>query len=122
MGISTDRQAFADCYGYFERALETPQGIQKWFGAYPPAAVLRARLNQVRTLDKKLNRSLYPPEDPMHGSSIYAQIRVRIFAAEDGGWWLQLLKVSADAIDKDDGWEEIGKDDEPAEEEREDVE
>jgi len=121
MGISTDRQAYADCYGYFDRALETTQGIQKWFPAYPPAAVLRARLNQARTLDKRLNRTLHPPEDPMHGSSVYAQIRVRIFPAEDGGWWLQLLKVSADAIDNDDGWEEIGKDDEPAEEEKEDA-
>jgi hypothetical protein len=115
MGISTDQQAYADCFGYFDRALATTHGIQKWFPAHPPAYDLRMRLNYARTIDKRINTRFRESDDPLYGSSIYSQIRIRLFAAEGGGWWLQLLKVSADAIDDDDGWVEIGEEEEEQE-------
>jgi len=109
MPASYDPAAYADCFGLFDLALGSDHGIRKLFPSYDEAYKLQARMNNARTADKVVNRKLHPPEDPMHGSSIYMQIRVRIYVG-NGGWYLHLEKVTSDMLS--DGWEEIGEEEE----------
>ena len=77
MSTSTSILAYSDVREILDRALESPRGIEVDIpdepGSKPggKATYFRQRAYSFRALDRKANSKIYPPDDPMHATSIY---------------------------------------------------
>ena len=80
MPLSFSRKAYEDCFILFDRALASKNGVQKLCASHDEAFHLRARLNEARALDAKLNKTMYEaqPDHPLYNTSEYYQLTVRI--------------------------------------------
>ncbi len=93
MALPLDRKAYADCYEIFDRALASKKGVRVFRDTIEATTYLRNRLNKARALDKELNRRVYQPDHPLHGSSEYYKVSVRLsFVEEKGRWACELTK------------------------------
>lgn len=74
------RLAYAVEYELLDQAVESERGVQRIFpgaGARGDAMNFRVRLHKARDYDRRENKKIYPPDDPMHGQTLYAQLTVR---------------------------------------------
>lgn len=85
MSISTSPLSYQDCYSMMDEALADPQGARFRINrptldlAEREATFLRMRMHQARSLNRDLNRQIYPdPAHPLHGTSMYDKLTVRI--------------------------------------------
>lgn len=69
--------AFEDCRQVFEQAMATPRGIRLTLASTGAATGLIGRLNTYRKMDRETNKSIYPPDDPMHGTSDFDRYIIR---------------------------------------------
>jgi hypothetical protein len=76
--INRSPNAFTDVVEAFDRALNAPRGIRIACGTYGQAIRLRQRFNYYRKLDRARNRDTYPPDNPLHGVSVYDSLELRI--------------------------------------------
>lgn len=92
---------YEDCFELFDRALESPRGVFRYFTDRDEAFVYRNRLNKARTWDRSQNRSLYKPGDALYNKTVYTQITVRepYWSEEKQRWVLALIKNSPSAMD-----------------------
>jgi len=98
MVTSMSRLAYQAEYDLLDQAIESERGVQRLFHGEEEgrgnAMNFRVRLHTARDVDRRENRKLYPPEDPMHGQTLYAQITVRnpYWDKNKKVWVLQLVK------------------------------
>lgn len=78
MNISVSPFAFQDAEELFERALATERGIKITFETRGAAIALRHRMNKHRVNDRRANVKTYPEDNPLHGTSTYDRLRLRI--------------------------------------------
>lgn len=62
---------YADCREWLDAALESDRGIIITCNTHGEAVNLNQRLHRFRRMDRDSNRNTYPPEHPLHRSSIY---------------------------------------------------
>lgn len=94
MTISDAKFAYNDCYAILDRAVEAKGGARVHVVDENAAIHLRMRLHQARKIDRRENRKVYPEDHPMHGSSAYDGLVVRIKLI-DGSAWVYVEKHSA---------------------------
>ena len=90
MSLPTALRAYDECRALFDRALDDPKGARACLGTYDACFALRTRMHYFRRLDAKANASAYPADHPMHGTSIYDTLQVRILSDQDGQFWLYI--------------------------------
>jgi hypothetical protein len=78
MSYNKSPLAFDDIAEAFERALAAPKGIRIPCASRGAAINLRSRFNYLRKINRTENRTVYGPEHPMHGRSIYDKLILRI--------------------------------------------
>lgn len=100
MSSPTTRQAYADVYDIWDKALEDPLGIRMQLANFDKANHLRMRLHQARTIAREDNARLYAetPTHPMWGASIYDKLQCRIYTDTDRVTWLYIEPRTADII------------------------
>lgn len=93
-------RAYDDCARVFEAALADPKGSRVRVGTQEAAMNMRTRMHYFRNLDRKASTSIYPPDSPNYGVSIYDPYVVRNpIRDEDGEWWLYIEpRASADLV------------------------
>lgn len=92
MSVSTSHAAFEDCYALFNRAIESPKGIEVRFPTYGAAMHYRTRLHWSRTLTRRRSMEIYQPGDPDYGISAFDGISVGAPLERAEGWWLRLIR------------------------------
>lgn len=80
MGYNKSPKAFDDCIALAEQALLSDRGVKVTLPDNGTAVRLVARLNQMRTNDRKANSHIYPPDHEMHNASVYDML---VFARKD---------------------------------------
>lgn len=84
MSLPSTRLSYQDVYDILDKATTDPRGIRLPFGSREEAVHFRMRVNAARSVDRRDNRSIYSPDDPMYGQSIYDKLVIRIREGEDG--------------------------------------
>lgn len=92
------RLAYAAEYDLMDQAMESERGVQRLFpneaNGRGAAFNFRTRLHKARDYDRKENRKLYGPEDPLYGQTIYAQLTVHdpYWDEDKQAWVLRIVK------------------------------
>ncbi len=81
-------RAYDDCKAVFESALTDPKGARAKIGDHGMALNMRTRMHYFRNLDRNANTQTYPPDHPMHATSVYDPFVVRLYPDEDAIWWV----------------------------------
>jgi len=89
-------RAYTDCQKLFDAATNDPRGARALIGTQEQCINMRTRMHYFRSLDRKANEKVYPPNDPMHGTSIYDPYVVRLLPDEDGSWWVYVQPRAPD--------------------------
>jgi len=89
MPSSNSRTAYEDCFDLWNRALDSPRGIQVLISDFGAARHLRTRLHYARSLDRAQSREVYEVEDPQYGTSPFDPLVVR-FREHDGRCWVRI--------------------------------
>lgn len=71
-------KGFGDVQEVLDRAIAAPKGIRIPLPTRRAAIELRSRANYYRKLDRDTNSKSYPEGHPMHGSSAYDGLVLRI--------------------------------------------
>lgn len=92
--------AYGDCEKLFKAALADPKGARAMIGTYEQCMNLRTRMHYFRNLDRRANKSIYPVDHMLHGTSVYDPYVVRDpIRDEDGKWWLYVEpRTAADMV------------------------
>jgi hypothetical protein len=69
-----------------DQALDDEIGARVKIASHDDAMFFRMRMHQARQIDRKDNKELYQPGDPLYGRSPYDQLVVRIKEHDDGIW------------------------------------
>ena len=82
--------AYSDMLQVLDRALESTKGLTIRFENHSRAMSFRFRLYSARTADRKQNRLLYEPNNPLWGQSPYDELVMTIHNRD--GWTLFITK------------------------------
>lgn len=91
MSVATSKLAYDDAFAAFDRALTDPLGIRIRMDTVDAATHFRMRCHQARKIDRAENSETYPKGDPLHGTSQYDRLVLRI-RKDEGAWWLYFEK------------------------------
>jgi hypothetical protein len=91
MTVSNSPLAFDDAYAAMDTALKDTHGIRLRMADRNTAFYFRMRCHQARKIDRVQNTLTYVKGDPLHGSSQYDKLQLRI-KLEEGSWWLYFEK------------------------------
>jgi hypothetical protein len=78
MSWNTSPLSFRDVRDMFDRALKSEKGITVRQDTRAQVVSLRARFNYFRKMDRKENASTYPADHPLHNTSAYDALILRI--------------------------------------------
>jgi hypothetical protein len=99
MSLPNSLAAYADCRELFEAALRDPKGARAKLADYDACIRFRTRLHYFRKLDRGANATVYNPDHPMFGTSVYDPYVVQIFPDEDGdGCWIYIQPIGAQVL------------------------
>lgn len=107
MSLPTALRAYEECRDLFDRALDDPKGARACLETYDACFAFRTRMHYFRRLDGKANAKTYPADHPMHATSIYDTLQVRILRDEDDKFWLY-IEPRAGGITAIEGLSEVG--------------
>lgn len=96
MATSNSRLSFDDCFEALDRALASPRGIRIIVDDEGAAYHLRNRLHKARVLDRKANAETYDETHPLHGTSEYDELVVKLRLA-NGKSTILIEKIKLDA-------------------------
>ena len=77
MAYNTSITSYVDIRSALDKALESEKGVRLRFPDHKAAMTFKGRVHQLRFLDRKENRKVYPEGDPMHGRSAYDPLMVK---------------------------------------------
>jgi len=112
MTLPSSLQAYQDCYDFFDRIMDDPQGGRVYRGSYEDAFNWRQRAHYFRTLDRKQSTLMYGPDDKRYGRSPFDVFRLTLKQDTEGGWWVYATRAKINEEDiqllseLDDGMEE----------------
>jgi hypothetical protein len=77
LAYNTSITSYVDIRGALDKALESEKGVRLRFPDAKAAMTFKGRVHSLRFLDRKENKKIYPPDDPMHGRSVYDPLMVK---------------------------------------------
>jgi hypothetical protein len=98
--VSNSPLSYNDCYTVMAAALEDPNGIRLRMADQDAALYFRMRCHQARKIDRDKNSETYPKGEPLHRTSAYDKLVLRIrlegmrSSGQDKVWWLYIEKNS----------------------------
>lgn len=101
MSMPTSLRAYADCQELWEKAKADPKGARACLGTQDAALVMRQRMHQMRSLDRKANAETYIEDHPMHGVSVYDELQISLKMDETNEWWLYIEPRTAKILQVD---------------------
>lgn len=101
MTISTSHASYSDCYSVMDQAIADPNGIRISFLSRAEAIFFRMRCHQARAIDRRRSKEVYvDPTHPMHGTSLYDKIVLRIYPIDEVVWlYLEQLSIEPNRIE-----------------------
>lgn len=81
MVTSNSKLSFDDCFDALDRALASARGIRLSFTSEGAARHFRTRLHTARRLDREANAETYEEGHPLHGTSQYDPLVVKLHLA-----------------------------------------
>jgi hypothetical protein len=103
MALQSQIEAYHDCLGYYERALEKGGIRLKTKGNEGDAKYLQLRLHKARQLHREENARMYPDGHPMHGNSPYDKFSVANPRRDtEGFWWVYIETRGAGVLEIED--------------------
>lgn len=90
MPIASNRMSYTDCYEILDKAGNDPKGIRVPFDSRREARHYQMRLHNSRAVDRRENKSLYQPGDPLYGQSAYDVYSIRMREGDDGTWFVYI--------------------------------
>jgi hypothetical protein len=102
MPVSSSRLSYSDCETLFEKALADPKGARYQViadgipGDYGKTRYFVMRMHQFRSLDRKDNRTMFEPGDPMYGRSVYDPMIVQMKIDSEGKYWVYVVHTEID--------------------------
>lgn len=95
MPISNSYRSYTDCYSVMDQALADTHGARVQVEDDNAAKFFRMRCHQARSIDRQRNAKTYQdPDHPLHGSSIYDELIVRIREDDEGTTWVYIEKCT----------------------------
>lgn len=88
MSIPTNRMSYSDIYEIFDKAMDDPAGIRIPFETQALARHYQMRMHNARAIDRRENKDIHKPGDPLYGQSVYDTLQIRIRLAEDGTFFI----------------------------------
>lgn len=92
MGLSSSILSFPDIKKYLDDAVDSENGLRVCFANNKEAVTFRHRCNWYRSLDRKVNKELYPFDHIMHGRSLYDTLMMKI---RENDVLLEKVKITA---------------------------
>lgn len=90
----TSQLAHTDILAAMDRAISNGKGVRVFCGPSLGDAVnLRQRAYRAREIDRRENRKIYEPEDPLYGRSVYDRL-LMIPRENDADGWFLYIEVS----------------------------
>lgn len=77
MPYSHSINSYPDVRQLFEKALESPKGLQLTFDHENQATSTAGRFNAFRIRDRKENEKIYPADHMMHGRSAFDSLMIQ---------------------------------------------
>lgn len=106
MPVSSSRLSYSDCFTLFERALEDTKGARfqpkasKSDGNYGDCYHFRLRMHQARAIDRKDNKEIYEPGEPLYGRSILDPLVIQIKGPDSEGLhWIYVTHTEINVED-----------------------
>jgi len=100
MGFSNSVFSYEDIRQLFDKALTAERGLRVKLAKEGAAHNLRQRMSYYRQLDRRENKKIYQPDDPMWGRSAYDALILKITPAEsedtENEVYLDIVKATAD--------------------------
>jgi len=92
MALSDCVAAYGDCYGHYDRAQSSPNGIRILLNSHKEAMHFRFRLYQARKLERVQTMRTYTRSDPQYGKSVNDRFRITIqpTAEDDEKYWVYI--------------------------------
>jgi len=89
MSSPISRAAYQDCFDFFDRAVESRNGIRFQVPNESVAINQRMRLHMARKIARDESERLYSPDHPSHGISPYDTHQVLI-RSDGEAWWVYI--------------------------------
>lgn len=108
MPVSSSRLSYSDCFTLFEKALEDTKGARfqpkssktDVPGNYGDCYHFRLRMHQARAIDRKDNREIFDPGDPLYGRSLLDPLVIQIKGPDsDGMHWIYVTHTEINIDD-----------------------
>ncbi len=98
MPVSESRLSYTDCFTLFERALADPKGAryQVGDGEHGKNQYFVMRMHQARALDRKDNRAIYEPGEPLYGRSVFDVLVCQLKQDSEEKWWVYVSHTELD--------------------------
>lgn len=78
MTASNSRLSYTDCFELLDKALEEEEGIRIRVKDFGDARNLQMRIHKARVIERGENAATYPEGAPLHGRSVYDELKVQI--------------------------------------------
>jgi hypothetical protein len=92
--------AHTDLLSAFDRAIGNGKGVRVHCGDHGDVVNLRQRAYRARELDRKENRKVYAPDDPMYGRSVYDSLIFIPRSNDEDGWFLYIEVSSPQRLEE----------------------
>lgn len=86
MTLSKSPGAYSDCYAAMDAAITDELGVRLLVADTDTAIFFRMRCHQARKIDREKNAMTYESDHPLHSSSIYDQLVLKIEKDAEGTW------------------------------------
>lgn len=104
MSTSNSRLTYQDCYDVLDKALDDPIGVRVKVATDGDAANFRVRLHTARRIDREENATMYGPDHPMYGKSVYDPLVIKIRPIR--GQWYVYIEHRSNSIGEVEGLSE----------------
>ena len=97
MTLPTSLAAYPDCANLWDAAVADKAGARARVRSHDAAINLRSRMHYYRSLLRKQNATIYPPEHHLYGTSAYDHLFIQMFPDEDDHsiFWLYVTPRDA---------------------------
>lgn len=95
MATSSSRLAYEDCFEALDRALASAKGIRMTVADENSAVHMKNRLHYARKLDRDSNAETYDPGHPLHGTSQYDALVIRLRFGAKPTILIEKIKLTA---------------------------
>lgn len=99
MPVSNSRLSYSDCFTLFNKAYEDPKGARYQVNGGKNRGdswQFRLRMHNARQIDRKDNKEIYEPGDPLYGRSIFDPLIIQIKQDTEELWWIYVVHTEID--------------------------